>query len=307
MGQIICKRSAGLVFTDEELARLARYRGLEGECALSHHDVQDRRSNSGPDNVETLTDHIERVTRPTVEDTKCNGFDHTASDGVGAAYAWCCKVMKNLTRAASAKSIDLVGLSYGIFTWDRWSQFLANSYSVPTRLYDCYSTTKNTAPLTGYKTPYTREDSCVGSKAGMFKGRHFVTLQSHLEARPAVGTLVKLDVEGSEWDVLEATTDDQLQKIDLLDMEIHFCEMLSGGKDKELVRRAGILERLLAIFAVSAREPSPWRLWTGTKPGFAVKNICTGMGGSKYDATENGFPTNWMASVSYVNRRHFAR
>jgi len=118
---------------------------------------------------------------------------------------------------------------------------------------------------------------------------------------------VKLDVEGSEWDVLEATTDDQLRKIDLLDMEIHFCEMLSGDKEEELLRRADILERLLDIFAVSAREPSPWRLWTGTKPGFAVENICTGRGGSEYDATEKGLPMHWMASVSYVNRKHLAR
>ena len=55
------------------------------------------------------------------------------------------------------------------------------------------------------------------------KGRKFELISDHLGPRDPLSTMVKIDIEGTEWEVIESMTDADLSKIVQLDFEIHFC------------------------------------------------------------------------------------
>jgi hypothetical protein len=67
-------------------------------------------------------------------------------------------------------------------------------------------------------------------------GRLFDTLPRQIAANGDAGRrlLVKIDVEGAEWDALQATPDDVLARIDQLAMELHGVD---EARFLEVVRR----------------------------------------------------------------------
>ena len=109
-----------------------------------------------------------------------------------------------------------VGLSYGIFTFDPWSRYVSNVLGVETHLFDCFNPQAE-RPFTGenanYKTKYTRHDECVAGKnyevavapdmrpgkSGKASTRVFKRFNVSSYQKQSV--LVKIDVEGSEWQV----------------------------------------------------------------------------------------------------------
>jgi hypothetical protein len=257
-----------------------------------------------------LANRVAAALTPRVNSSDCGGFIDQGNGG--AFYRWCSNV---LNASLARNKGNLLGLSYGIFTWDSWSRRLSNEYNVSTRLYDCYTT----KPLQGvhaqYTVPYERHDVCVGGTQRVdADGRKFEALHDHLKVRPARGTFVKMDVEGSEWEALKHVSDDDLRKIDLLDMEIHFCKAMGDVKDRnlELVDRIKTLERLTQIFHVTGRDPA-----APTDPDYTKDNqkqhrghdglylnrtdfdIC---GDVAYPGPKGGHPHGGMLSVSFVNR-----
>lgn len=245
--------------------------------------------------VSFLKDHSERdlikrtvlATTPsskTIED--CGGLDSKASSGWGAAYSWCQSALDNVV---NDKERSLVGLSYGIFSFDTWSQHLANRYGVSTQLYDCFA--KDV--LEQYDTPYTRVDTCVaGDTFTDEKGRKFESLHEHLSRWPEHNILMKLDVEGSEWNALANLTDADLQKVHMLDMEFHLCYMTPKDpveQRKELQKRVELLERLDKFFHVTQRVP-PDEIFLEEKNTMGE------------DSTNKEICHMPLASISYVNK-----
>jgi len=196
-----------------------------------------------------------------VDESACGGFQ-LFGDSV-----WCLKVMKEP---------GVLALSYGIEERDMWSEKMSNIFKMPTRLYDCFIPPRLSPPIAGtapngtscagvggpcYETPYEAYRICLGPTRGMIGEREYVTLQEHLAGRPPLSTHLKIDTEGTEWDVLEqflASPEDQ-DKVRTLEMEVHFSYSHEGnsaasggqgtGERKQFERRVGIMERLLERFA----------------------------------------------------------
>merc|ERR1711920_450879 len=86
--------------------------------------------------------------------------------------------------------------------------------------------TEDCAQITShcYTTPYWSYKKCMGHTAGVVDGRTYETLAQHLQGRAPLSVHLKIDVEGSEWTVLEQLLErpDDLAKIRTLDMEVHF-------------------------------------------------------------------------------------
>merc|ERR1712083_982348 len=104
------------------------------------------------------------------------------------------------------------------------------------------------------------------------------------------GTFVKMDVEGSEWETLEAVSDENLQKMDSLDLELHMCDGIDRGDRVEILRaRVRLLERLGKFFGVTRRSPNMLKDYTGGE-GYDDKFLCVAHPGLE------GWYTNRMYS-----------
>jgi hypothetical protein len=131
------------------------------------------------------------------------------------------------------------GYSYGIAGYDGWGCDISTRFGITVHQYDCFDTTEPACP--GGRTIFHAE--CVGGTTHMEAGRFFDTIANQV-ARNGAGAsrlVMKIDVEGAEWDSLLALPDDVLQRIDQLAMELH------GVGEEKHVR---LLERLRRFFEV---------------------------------------------------------
>ena len=232
------------------------------------------------ESVEHLGVKIEGLTRPHPFLAEwCDGFDTSASQGAGAAYTWCRKILNTAARVRKKFRAH----SFGIYTFDCWSQVLSNKYGLTPDLYDCYFT----APLRGsyaqYRTNRTRHDVCLGDETKVDQhNRSFQTLETTLETHSPLSTFLKMDIEGWEWRALAAVSTEELDKIALLDLELHWC---TPPTNPLLI--VPVLQRLMRQFFVVARLH-------GRKDMHYAATGCR-------DSTT----TYTMMSISYVNRAFF--
>jgi hypothetical protein len=112
--------------------------------------------------------------------------------------------------------------SYGISGYDEWGCDLSRGLSVPVHRYDCFDTRNPACP--GGKAVFHAE--CVGSEHASRNGRPFDTLQDQIAANGDGPSrlVVKMDVEGAEWDALLQTPGDVLDRFDQLVVEFHKTE-----------------------------------------------------------------------------------
>lgn len=168
---------------------------------------------------------------------------------------------------------QFIGLSYGIEETDPWSELMSSMYFLQTRLFDCYiNSTKG--PMFNdyhgnksrdsqctdrgcYSVPYEKNRICVDKQQKDSAGRKFEPLSASLKGRPPLSTHVKMDVEGSEWGVLEQllNSTEDLDRIRTLDMEVHMLYLSNDGTP--LKRRVEIMEELARKFAVSGSTIQP--------------------------------------------------
>jgi hypothetical protein len=109
--------------------------------------------------------------------------------------------------------------SYGIGGHDAWGCQISRRLRVPVHQYDCFQPPR----LACDGGEFVPHDECVGARAETVDGRVFDTVASQI-ARNGDSTgplLVKMDVEGAEWESLYATPDAVLARIDQLAMELH--------------------------------------------------------------------------------------
>ena len=103
------------------------------------------------------------------------------------------------------------GYSYGISGYDGWGCQIAKTLDLPVHQYDCFDTTQPTC-LFG-ETIFHAE--CVGDVAETIDGRLFDTVANQFARNGDSGKriVMKIDVEGAEWDTLLTMPDQTLARL----------------------------------------------------------------------------------------------
>ena len=130
----------------------------------------------------------------------------SANDG---GYLMCLNLIENPGAA----------YSYGVGANDEWGCSISTRYRIPVHQYDCYDPTRP-ACETG---EFVFHDECVAERRETGDTYVFDTLANQIARNGDAGKrlIVKIDVEGAEWDALLATPDAVLARIDQLPMELH--------------------------------------------------------------------------------------
>jgi len=131
--------------------------------------------------------------------------------------------------------------SYGISGYDQWGCDVSRELSVPVHQYDCFNLQR--PACAGGQTVFHEE--CVGTEAGRIDGRLFDSVEHQVtkngdDGKPLV---VKMDVEGAEWDSLLQAKDAVFERIDQLTIELH-------GID-DFDRFADVVDKLKRFFYVA--------------------------------------------------------
>jgi hypothetical protein len=133
--------------------------------------------------------------------------------------------------------------SYGISGYDGWGCQIASELKVPVHQYDCFNTTKPVC-TTG-QTVFHPE--CIGaSESRDPDGRLFDSMQAQFAKNGDAGkhVIVKMDVEGAEWESMLATPDAVFENIDQMIFELH-------GVDEAIARSLAMVLKLKKHFHVA--------------------------------------------------------
>jgi hypothetical protein len=109
--------------------------------------------------------------------------------------------------------------SYGVGPNDDWACDVSRRYHVPVHQYDCFDPARPTCD--GGR--FVFHDECVGDRSG-YRGSHFFeTLENQIRKNGDTGRrlIIKMDIEGAEWDSLLAAADELLASIPQITMEMH--------------------------------------------------------------------------------------
>jgi hypothetical protein len=214
---------------------------------------------------------------------------------------------------------DIVAFSYGIEERDPWSEKMASLFKVPSHLYDCFiepekspeiakTALNNTACEKDqphcYEMPYWSYRTCLGPP-GEVDGRRYETLSSHLKNRGPLSTHLKIDVEGSEWTILDdlMKSPEDLAKVRSLDMEVHFGFNSASEKEFRDWSEKDRLERHVRIFEELAEK----MIVTGTtietyRQGWWPDKDCPEQQCHEPVVHLRGGWSPQMFAISYINR-----
>jgi len=149
------------------------------------------------------------------------------------------------------------GYSYGIgAAGDAWGCDVARRLNVPVHQYDCFDPTP--PACSGGAGVFHNE--CIGpARRTDASGRIFDTLENQL-ARNGDGAhlvVMKMDVEGAEWDSLLQTSSAVLERIDQLAIELH-----GVGEEKQVA----VVRKLKQHFHVVNVHFNNWACGPGLDP-----------------------------------------
>src|SRR5437879_8431851 len=101
------------------------------------------------------------------------------------------------------------GYSYGVGPNDDWACEVSRRYHVPVHEYDCFDPARPICD--GGRFVFHNE--CVGNRAGYRHARFFDTLENQISKNGDTGrrVIIKMDIEGGEWESLPATPDELLR------------------------------------------------------------------------------------------------
>ena len=155
--------------------------------------------------------------------------------------------------------------SYGISGYDQWGCDIATALNVTVHQYDCFDTRRPTCP--SGKTVFHPE--CIGASAMTTKGRAFDTFRNQFAGNSDQSRrlVVKIDVEGTEWDSFLSAPDGILEQIDQMAVEFHWVQDGDGRwlHDDRYIRTVQRLRRFFEIVhvhfnnasCISGLEPFP--------------------------------------------------
>jgi hypothetical protein len=148
--------------------------------------------------------------------------------------------------------------SYGISGYDGWGCQISTELKVPVHQYDCFNTTQPSCP-TG--RPVFHPECVAGSQSTDSAGRFFDSMQSQFARNgdAAKQVIVKMDVEGAEWDSMLKTPDAVFEKIDQMIFEFH-------GVDQNIARSLEVVLRLKKFFYVAHLHINNYSCWPGLGP-----------------------------------------
>ena len=114
------------------------------------------------------------------------------------------------------------GYSYGISGYDGWGCDVSRQLHVTVHQYDCFDLREPSCP--GGSTVFHGE--CIGTTKATEDGRPFDSLgnQFATNGHDAAPIVMKIDVEGAEWDSFLLAPDSVLAHIDQLDVEFHHVD-----------------------------------------------------------------------------------
>jgi hypothetical protein len=138
--------------------------------------------------------------------------------------------------------------SYGIAGYDKWGCDIATSLNVTVHQYDCFNTTR--PACAGGHTLFHEE--CVGDTTKSQEGRLFDTINNQFAKNgdSAKRIVLKIDVEGAEWDSFLSAPHETLQQIDQMAVEFHWLQdEMSQWIQTEKYLRA--VQRLKEYFEVA--------------------------------------------------------
>jgi hypothetical protein len=166
----------------------------------------------------------------------------SANDG---GYVMCANLLDRIDAA----------YSYGIGGNDDWGCEVSQRYNVPVHQYDCFDTKR---PACDGGT-FIFHEECVGGRTEQVESRAFDTVVNQVRRNGHDGRqlLVKIDVEGSEWDSLLATPDEILSAIPQLAMELH------GHDDRKIL---AVLHKLKQHFYLVNVHFNNWSCTRRTWP-----------------------------------------
>lgn len=158
-------------------------------------------------------------------------------------------VCKNLL--SRAESI----YSYGISATDNFGCSLSARLAKPVHQYDCFNVTR---PACDGAAPMFHEE-CVGPEKATIEGRPFDTVDAHIARNGDAGKrlIVKMDVEGSEWESFLKMPESVMQQVDQLTVEFH------GVEEKDY---APAINRLRKVFHVVNVHYNNWTCSPDVKP-----------------------------------------
>ena len=133
--------------------------------------------------------------------------------------------------------------SYGISGYDGWGCQVSTELKVPVHQYDCFNTTQPSCP-TG--KPVFHPECIAGSRSTDAEGRVFDSMASQFAKNgdAVKHVIVKMDVEGAEWDSILQTPDAVLEKIDQMIFEFH-------GVDQDIARYLEVVLKLKKHFQIA--------------------------------------------------------
>ena len=131
------------------------------------------------------------------------------------------------------------GYSYGISGYDQWGCDVSRKLEVRVHEYDCFDLREPSCP----DGDLSFHAECVGTAAGPIDGRPFDTLARQIARNGDDGKrlVVKVDVEGAEWDSFLLTPDSVFEHIDQLVVEFH------GVGDDRFPAAVEILKRFFYV------------------------------------------------------------
>lgn len=160
--------------------------------------------------------------------------------------------------------------SYGISGYDKWGCDMARRLNVRTHQYDCFDLTR--PQCAGGVTVFHAE--CIGPSRSTDEAGHVFDTFENQFARNGDGAnhvVVKIDVEGAEWQTFLETPPAVFERIDQLIVEFH------GVKREHYVTA---VRRLKQFFVVGNLHMNNYACWGGLEP----------------------WPT-WAYEVLFVNKR----
>src|SRR5262245_54724820 len=166
-----------------------------------------------------------------------------------------------------ANLLDAVesGYSYGISGYDQWGCDTSSRFDIPIHQYDCFDT--NVPECRNGHTVFHAE--CVADRSKREGGRSFDSIVNQIARNGDAGKrlVLKIDVEGAEWDSFAATPDEVLQRIDQLAVEFHWVhddEHDQWVPDSEKYVR--VVSRLKEFFHVAHIHFNNFSCVTGLEP-----------------------------------------